>query len=234
MMRKHVLILILVIAQAALLKAQLVANKTQSGLRLQIQNSKSDTMRIKLMLALGDSYLSKDGRNQYNTDSAFKFFNKAGKLCKMLNDSKWQNEALIHLGNYYFEVNNLPNGKASFMKAIAAYGKSGDKYSEAQCWNKLGKAVPDSDLNNIPFKIQCFEHALSIFKDSRYSLDAIDVQKNIAECYLKQGKPNEAEKQLLQVIELYKAAGYKSLQDTYDLLAQINGSKGRFAQRIFV
>ncbi len=222
---KNVLILLLFVAQAAVLKAQPAANDTQSGLRSQILNSKPDTLRIKLMLALGDTYLSKDGRNQYNTDTAFKFFSEAIKFCKILNNSTWQNEALIHLGNYYFEVNDLHNGKASFMKAIVSYGKSGDKYSEAQCWNKLGKAMPDSDLNNIPFEIQCFDHALSIFKDLQYSLDAIDAQKNIAECYLKQGKPNEAEKQLLQIIEQYKAAGYKGLQDTYDLLAQINGSK---------
>ncbi|MEO8415627.1 MAG: sensor histidine kinase [Ginsengibacter sp.] len=225
MMRKNIRILIFLLFQAVLLNAQPASYESQTQLRFQIQKSRPDTNRIRLMLTIGNRYLSKDGLNTYNPDSAYLFYNEANKLSKILDELKWQSESLMNMGSYYFEVNKVNEGKASFMKAIEYYNKNGDKHSEALCWNRLGKAIPDSDLNNIPFKMQCFRNANSFFINSRDSLLAIEIRRNIAECYLKQGKPDDAEKQLLQVVKEYKAIGYKKLQDTYDVLAQISGSR---------
>ncbi|MEO7044337.1 MAG: hypothetical protein ABI091_03460, partial [Ferruginibacter sp.] len=223
-MRKNLLILILLLFGFGLVRGQ-PKQQSQAQLLLQIAKSKSDTNRINLLLQLGKTYLLKDVQNRYNTDSAYLLFNQAKQLSKTLNELKFQSESFADLGSYYFEVNNLKEGKASFMSAIDYYNKNGDKLDEAVSWNRYGEAVPDSDLSNIPLKIQCFTYARSILLSAGDSLRAIGEQINIAECYIKQGKTDAAEKLLLNVIEEYKSIGYKKLQDTYDALAQLSGSQ---------
>ncbi|HEY5390851.1 MAG TPA: sensor histidine kinase [Hanamia sp.] len=223
-MSKNILILILLLFQFSLVRGQL-KKVSQGELLLQIQNSKPDTNRISLLLRLGKTYLLKDVQNRYNTDSAYLLFNQANQLGKTLNEPQWQSESFADLGSYYFEVNNLKEGKASFTKAIDFYNRKGDKYKEAIYWNRYGEAIPDSDVNNIPLKIQCFYHARSLYLTLKDTLNAISEQKNIAEDYARQGKSDDAEKLLLDVIKEYKSIGYKKLQDTYDALAQISSKE---------
>ena len=221
-MYKKILILILISFHCGLIRGQ-IAKKSQAELLRQIQKSKTDSTRIILLLQLGKTYLLKDVQNRYNTDSAYLFFNQANQLSKVLKEQKLLSESFADLGSYYFEINNLNAGKASFKKAIDYYNKEGDKLNKAICWNKFGEAVPDSDLNNIPFKIQCFINSRSTFLSAGDSLRAIEQEKNIAQCLARQGKSVDAEKLLLSVIKEYKLIGYKKLQDTYDALAQICG-----------
>ncbi|MEO8855113.1 MAG: histidine kinase dimerization/phosphoacceptor domain -containing protein, partial [Ginsengibacter sp.] len=223
-MYKNLLILILLLFQFGFIRGQFT-QESQSQLLSQIQKSKTDTNRIDLLLQLGKTYLLKDVQHRYSADSAYLLFNQANKLSKILNEPKWQSESFADLGSYYFEVNNLKEGKASFMKAIEYYNKNGDKLNEGIYWNRYGEALPDSDLNNIPLKIECFNHARSIFLSVNDSLRAISEETNIAECYARQGKPEAAEKLLLEVINQYKSIGYNKLEDTYDALAQICGSE---------
>ena len=50
---------------------------------------------------------------------------------------------------------------------------------------------------------------------------------------LQQGKLEEAENELLLALSLYKSAGYKKLHYTYDLLVEINTSKGDFEKALY-
>src|SRR6185437_3313417 len=172
---------------------------------------------------LGKTYLLKDVQNRYNADSAYLLFNQANQLSKTLNEPKFEAESFSDLGSYYFEVNKLKEGKTCFKKAIDYFNKTGDKLKEAAYWNRYGEAVPDSGLNNILIKIQCFTNARAMYLNAGDSLNAASEQRNIAECYSVQGKTGDAEKLLLNVIKEYKSIGYKKLQDTYDALAQICG-----------
>jgi two-component sensor histidine kinase len=224
-MLKNLLLILLPVSSALLATAQSLPDASSRELRAQIRNSIPDSNRVRLLLALGNTYLLKDGRNRYDPDSAYIYLRQAGRLADSLKDPRWQTETLINTGRYYFEINNLRNGKAFFMKAIDYYKRTGNKQREALCWNDLGKCVPDSDLNNIPFKIQCHEQARSIFMQSGNLIAATDALKDIAACHIKQDKTGQAEKELLDAVAAYKAAGYQKLQDTYDLLAQISGSK---------
>lgn len=224
--------MILLLLQFSLTMSQ-SANKSQSQLLLQIQKSKADTNRINLLLQLGKTYLLKDVQHRYNTDSAFLLFNQANQLSKTLKEPIFESESYADMSSYYFEVNNLKEGRASFKKAIDYYNKKGDKLMEASCWNQYGEAIPDSDLNNIPLKIQCFTNARVLYLNAGDSLNATSEQTNIAECYSRQGKADEAEKLLLNVIKEYQSIGYNKLQNTYDALAQISSKEANLNREFF-
>src|SRR6185437_8575673 len=170
-MCKNLLILILLFFRFALASGQ-TAEKSQTQLFQQIQKSKPDTNRINLLLQLGKTYLLKDVQNRYNADSAYLLFNQANQLSKTLNEPKFEAESFSDLGSYYFEVNKLKEGKTCFKKAIDYFNKTGDKLKEAAYWNRYGEAVPDSGLNNILIKIQCFTNARAMYLNAGDSLNA--------------------------------------------------------------
>jgi two-component sensor histidine kinase len=195
----------------------------QTQLSVRIEQSKPDTNKIALLLRLGKAFLSKDVQNRYNPDSAYLLFNEANQLSIAIKKPAWQGRCLSEMGVYFFEINNLNEGKTSFLKAIECFKKEGRFHDEADCWNFFGEALPDSNLNNVPIKIDCFNKSREIFLKIKDTLSSITEQKNIALCYARQNKSDTAEKILLQVITNYKAVGYKNLQDSYDALAQIYG-----------
>ncbi|MEP6628558.1 MAG: hypothetical protein ABJA32_11270, partial [Ginsengibacter sp.] len=224
MMQKVLFIFLLFCSCSRFVAAQSPEGKLPQKLRNGIQKSDADTNRIRMLLSLGSLYLSKDGRAKYIPDSAFILYNEAMALSKSLKNVSFQNETLMKLGCYYFEINDLKNGKSNFMEAIESYKKENDKINEANAWDQFGQCIPDSDRNNIPLKIDCFEHAQTIYNSIPKRIAAIGTQQKIAECHIKLGSLPEAEKELLEVIAQYKAHGFYNLQDTYDLLAQISSS----------
>jgi two-component sensor histidine kinase len=233
MMQKVLFIFLLFFSCSRFVAAQSASGELPQKLRNGIQKSNADTNRIRMLLSLGSLYLSKDGQAKYLPDSALTLYGNAMVLSKALKNIPFQNETLIKLGCYYFEINDLKNGKSNFMKAIESYKKSNDKINEANAWNQFGQCIPDSDLNNIPLKIECFKHAQTIYNSIPKRIEAIGSQQKIAECRIKLGSLAEAEKELQDVISEYKANGFKNLQDTYDLLAQISSSNAHLHKEFF-
>ncbi len=198
-----------------------------------LKNNKTDTGRIALLLKLGKYYIDKPNENKNDLDSAYTFLNQAAILSDDLHAVAWKNKTLELTAQCDGQASNIPHAKVCFMQLIDYYHKTNDKQQEAMHWNALGKLVPADNKNDIIYKMQCFEQALSLFKQTGNKQGEIETLQNIAETHFNNGKPDQAEAELLQVLSRYKAIGYKKLNDTYDLLAEINKSKPDLHKELF-
>ncbi|AYL97591.1 tetratricopeptide repeat-containing sensor histidine kinase [Mucilaginibacter celer] len=70
------------------------------------------------------------------------------------------------------------------------------------------------------------EKALKLFSETGQKQKEIQTLKNLADIHMQQGKLDQAENELKNVIYKYQAIGYKNLTSTYDLLANVNYRKG--------
>jgi two-component sensor histidine kinase len=186
---------------------------------------KSDTARIRVLLAFGNYYLYRPGPNRSNPDSALYFYNQAARLSTTLQNSEYKNKALTAIATAYIRAGNLARGKAGFLEIVGNYHKTGDKTHEAFTWYALGEAIPISPKEDLPDKIQSFENARTLFKETGHAEEAVNADKHIAEAHLNQDKLDLADSELQQVLESYKAIGYKKLHYTYDLLAEVSKLK---------
>lgn len=221
-MFKFLPVLIMLMIPACVCRGQ---TNSQTALLTRIEKSKPDTNKIALLLQAGKTFLLKDVQNRYSPDSAYILFNRARQLSNSLKSIEWQGKCLSAIGAYFFETNHLKEGKMAFLEAIECFKKEQQLQNEADCWSLFARAMPDSDINNNSIKINYFNKSRDVFLKIKDTLNAITQQKNIAECFARQNKPDTAEKILLQAIKHYKAAGYKNLHDTYDALAQIYGQE---------
>ena len=219
----------------ALLNAngQKTDHQTPKELLFQIQQSKADTNRIKLQLQLGKYYIDKPNENKKDLDSAYDFLNQAIKLSDILHTIEWRNKSLILTALCDEQAGNIPHAKTCFTQVINYYHKINSKQQEAENWNALGKLIPVDNKTNISYKLQCFENALAIYQQTRNKQDEIGTLENIAEVHFNTGKLEQAEIELSNVLSQYKAIGYKKLNDTYDLLAEINKSKPDLHKELF-
>lgn len=79
--------------------------------------------------------------------------------------------------------------------------------------------------NDLDSALTLFNQAKLLSRKTHLPIEEITAFKNMAEVHLRQGRPDEAERELLEVAAQYKAIGYKKLPSTYDLLAETSKYK---------
>ncbi len=200
---------------------------------LLIKKSKPDTSRIALLLKLGKYYIDKPNENKNDLDSAYSFLAEAAKLSDDLRFVEWKNKTLELTALCDGQAGNIPHAKACYKQIIDYYHQTNNKEQEAVHWNALGILVPADNKSDIPYKIQCFEQAHALFKQIGSKQAETETLQNIAATHFADGKPDQAEGELLHVLSLYKTIGCKKLNDTYDLLAEINKSKPDLHRELF-
>jgi len=213
--------------------AQTASPDSPKELKQLIRKSEPDTNRIVLLLKLGGYYVFKPGSYKNDMDSARTLFKEAMELSNRLHDIKGHNETLKLLGDCYLEEGNLFQGKACFMKVIDYYHKIRNKKEEADLWVRFGDCISRADHQSYFQKLQCYGNAQLLFKQLHDHLNEIQAYKDIADIHLNLGNVDAAETELLQVLKMYKIIRFKNLHYTYDLLAELNSTRGRLNKMLY-
>jgi len=209
---------------------------TDSLLR-ELNKTGMDTNRIASYQKIGWSYLYKHGfynRELYNrteTDAlpadskqALAYFQKAHKLSLSLKEKELQNRNSVLMGIYYFEIHQPDSGRTVFLNLIDDYHTTGDLNKEAKMWITLANHVG----THFPYDYYfgCYEKAYLLYQRAGNKADELWVYNKLAYLNLNDGKVDLAQKQLLSLLSQQKAANYKDLYYTFDLLADANKLKG--------
>lgn len=182
----------------------------------------ADTARIASYLQTGNYYLYKPGYFPGDLDSALAFFNRAKDLADNIKDPYWQNEALAHLGDYYYEKDDREKGKSSYTRVIDYYHKTGNAEMEKRYQDRLLAVTGGVHAGMVPDNIQYFEAGGTGLASKGGQLQSIAAHKEVAYAYIKAGELDKAEKELLGMLAAYKALHYDRLMDTYELLAEVS------------
>jgi two-component sensor histidine kinase len=231
-MVKYWLVFSLLFAFSSIACSQDGSLNTPRILLKRIEKTPQDTNRIKLLVNLGSYYVLKSGTFKTDKDSAQAYFDMAHELSIKLHAVKWENETFLQKGYCYLQMDDEVNGSAYFMKVINFYRKQKNKLEEARVWEKFGYAVSRKPAL-LEKKIYCYQQARQLYRELNDRINEIGDFKNIADAHMVEGRYDLAEHELLQVISQYKAANFKDLHYTYDLLASLNRMKGDLHQELF-
>nr|WKN37554.1 histidine kinase dimerization/phosphoacceptor domain -containing protein [Tunicatimonas sp. TK19036] len=179
-----------------------------------------DSVFILHLLDSGKYYLNKQGSYLADLDSAAAYFRQAIRKSDSLAIIPLKYEGLCLLGIRFFEEGKNQQGRNYFMQVIQQYQLSGKKEQEAWEWFRMGYYL-DWNSANYPEILECLHRALSLYRQSGNKELEIRVFKEIADVHLNQGKLEEAEQELLQVLAMYQSIGYRNLHYTYDLLSVV-------------
>ncbi|MDP1812817.1 MAG: hypothetical protein Q8K92_00045, partial [Leadbetterella sp.] len=181
---------------------------------------------------MGTYYLHKPGELRHDLDSSLVAIQEAKSLSETLNDKKLKEESLILMSFCYFDREEPKLGREAVNQLIESIQKSGDLALEADTLMHLAWYMFRSK-KNYEERIFCYQRAISLYQKLGDKESPIIALKEIADIHLNQGKLDESEKELLQVIEQYKSIGFRNLHYTYDLLAALSALRGNYNQALF-
>src|ERR1700749_2819231 len=106
-----------------------------------LQTSKPDTNKIKLLLKLGYNILYKPNINEKQLDSTFRFFNESFTLADELQLPRWKNKASLSLVQYLLDKKDTLAARSKFNGIAAGLRKSGDYRSEVAAWISMAEML---------------------------------------------------------------------------------------------
>lgn len=217
--------------EALLLKGDVLIRENEIEPAFNLLNTLHDSTRFRLLIILSRHYLFHTERAKKDLDSALLFLEQANKTEPIQWSAKLQLERIHVKAMYIFITEGLQQSKKRYQELIDQISIPGNEETEALLWHELATLIPLREKTGIT-RLYCFEKMLSLYKKSGNQERAAWVLKTIADIHLVNGQLDLAEKELLDVIDLYKAIGYQDLHYIYDLLAVTARNKGDFSKCI--
>lgn len=217
--------------EAILLKGDAFIRKNEIGSALNLLSKLQDSTRFRLLIILSRHYLFHTERSKKDMDSSQFFLEQADKIAATHLSEKWQPERIHLKAMYYFITEGLQKSEKLYEELINKISKPGNEEREALLWHELATLIQLRQKAGIT-RLHCFEKMLSLYNKSGNKEREAWVLKTIADIHLVNGRFDLAETELLDVLERYKAIGYRDLHYIYDLLAVTYRYKGDFSKCI--
>ncbi|WP_293311253.1 histidine kinase dimerization/phosphoacceptor domain -containing protein [Pedobacter sp. UBA5917] len=192
-----------------------------------IAATSNDSIKCNLIQQLGKIQLLKPGNKKINLDSGLRYFLYSIKFSdsvKLRVNNRY--EGMLRVGEAYFRLDNLYDGKKYFMSVIQAYQKDGDKKREARTWLRFANMLKD------PYKDR--PEVITLLKKAAALYHVIDDKNKEAESfaslageYYTRVKLDSAEHYGMQALKLYHFSRSSDLGFTYYHLSLIYRNKGR-------
>lgn len=200
------------------------------------QKDSATKAKITNFLDRGAVFLYKPESHKMDMDSAKSNFDRAYVLSKSINDENLKHKCLVYYGELLFEENNYPKAIEIIQKVIAYYKKTKQYKQEADLWAVQGKRLfwqSPRSFKTLEEAVICFDKASLIYKNLGLLEKFAYFIKYKADAHLNQGRLDLAEKELFQILAVYKKIGFKKLHFTYDLLADVNRLKGNLGKSLY-
>lgn len=184
----------------------------------------------------GASFLYKPDSFKIDMDSARSNFEKAFILSHKIYDQNFKYKCLVYYAELFFEENNYPKAIETLQRVTAYYQETKQYKKEADVWKMQGKRLfwqSPRNFKSFDEAIICFDKAAALYKKLNSLEDFAYIIKYKADAHLNQGRLDLAEKGLFQALGVYKKIGYKKLQFTYDLLADVSRLKGDLGKSLY-
>ncbi|MDO7742999.1 MAG: hypothetical protein MUP99_04470, partial [Pedobacter sp.] len=206
--------------------------KSESELRQLLANVKNDTLKCNYLVALGFAYVRRKDDKVSDLDSAEQLLNQAYLLSSQIGSEKWKHYTLLTLAQLYRDYQKLPKQHQIYMQAIQRAQQIGNKQYEADAWAYHSYNTP-TDPSTIKYNINYAVKALKLYQGLNDTVKAAFTQKNIADYHLQTGNYNLSEKELLNVLFLYKSIKFKEVWFSYDLLSAVYNKKGELGNALY-
>ncbi|WP_316829834.1 histidine kinase dimerization/phosphoacceptor domain -containing protein [Pedobacter aquatilis] len=220
--------LIALILQRSMAFAQALSGD-QAGtaqVKAMLQAASNDSIKCNLIQQLGKIQLLKPGNKKVNLDSGLRYFLYSIKFAdsvKLRVNNRY--EGMLRVGEAYFRLNNLTDGKRYFMSVIQAYQKSGDKKREARTWLRFANMMK-SAYKVRPEIRSLLKKAITLYQQTGDVNKEAEALCSLGAEYFDRVKLDSAEYFSLKALKLYESTGSVDLGFTYHSLSLIYRNKG--------
>ena len=213
------------------LAVQAQSRRELDSLRKAVTKQVTDTGRVDAYLKVGEAYLD----DQYNTnltDSGDLYLRRARELNKKHYVAAFQNRINLLSAKVYMGRNPRQDPKKLFFPLIDDCQKAADKANEALAWDLLAD-FSDQSAQAAPFRLNCYQHAVSLAHEINDRYQEYDDLRQIADIHFKQQKFDLAETELSRILKDANKAGHENIMFTDDLLAAVYTSKAQYDKALF-
>lgn len=202
---------------AALLDA---GNVTQAVL---LQSQLKGEALLRSLCELGAWYLSRPYSIKPDMDSALYFIKQAGAEADAAKLCVWQVESRRLLGRYHFALRDLAATVAAFDEAEKIATACNNQYGVALTWQQKGECLPF----NSPDKLSLLVKAQELFHKLGAREKEVELRSDILGVHLRSDFKAAGE-DLMQLLKLEEAIGFKHTMHAHDVLAYLYQAKGDF------
>jgi two-component sensor histidine kinase/tetratricopeptide (TPR) repeat protein len=201
------------------------------SLRRQVWHTPPSIARARLLLRLSSDLIDRHQEFGNPLDSAQAYCTQAAVLSKRLRATSEEVRSQYVLGRLLQYLPQPADGKPLLQQALRKSQQLGDAHQEAEGWYYLGSAYNQS-ATEISQRLRCFARSMTLYRTLGDKQEEAFVLKAIADMHHLQGKNAQAREELLRVIALYRASGYRRLQYTCHLLLGVNLKLGNYKEAL--
>jgi two-component sensor histidine kinase len=195
-------------------------------LKEKLTESKADTGKVQLEIALGRAYLFKPGGGKKEVDSSQLFADEAAKLSRQLSYNDGTVNAML-LSALILNKKNNPDAGLKMAQQALAYAQSvNDNRGMAEAYIIIGQHYNIAIRNDLFKRIDYYNKAISIFREDKAMLRLATTLKDEAELLFLADKKTDAIKLLFDALNINKAIGYKRVEGIYWLIGRTSTELG--------
>ena len=183
--------------------------------------------KIRTLFELGSYYLFKPGGGQPSLDSAQKYIKYADVATNVGPQQHWHDECMVLYGQYYCRTGNLKEGQAYFSSAINSLSEKNDIPVLISTLLCQASYLP----YNSPGKLEILEKSLSLSRQYHENIGEIEALTGILTVHFATNM-DKATDELISVLALQKAVGFRHLQFVENTLAYIYSLKYDFMKAL--
>ncbi|MDN3548877.1 histidine kinase dimerization/phosphoacceptor domain -containing protein [Mucilaginibacter aquaedulcis] len=225
------LLVYLVFLKIPMASAQSFANKSLPFLKEKLKESKPDSNRVKLLLALSRALLFKSGAVKSDIDGSRMLLEEAQQLSWKLRDSAGQGNALLMEALLQNHEGKKNEGLRSAEKALAIFRKTKNLTDQAEAFIIIGQHYKEEG-DELDIKLDYYEKAVALFLQMGNKSRAATTLTDIGDFKTYTRPPGMALKDLQRALVLYQSVHYKELQAVYDLLGENFSNMGDYINGI--
>ena len=225
-------ILMLFIAISTLAQDSYLEELPLPEIKKRLAESKSDTDKVQLQLALGRAMIIKSGSGNKQADSALNLANQAVKLSQKIRYNDGIINSIILSALCFNKKGNADAGFRIAHQALAYAKKLKNNRGIAECHILMGNHFDVSTTNGLAKRIAYDSIAISIFKKDRILFRLCSSLKDYAELLMLAERKTEAVKVLFEALNVAKSIGYKQVHRVYWLIGRTSNEMGDFPNAI--
>ncbi|MGI4871085.1 MAG: histidine kinase dimerization/phosphoacceptor domain -containing protein, partial [Janthinobacterium lividum] len=209
----------------------LLSKKAADSLRTRLWHSPSGRERVDQLVLLSTDILIKNSALGLPLDSLDTFIQQAVGLSQTLRYASGQIKSQYLRGRLLDTNQQFGEAQVVIRRALALCQSLKQPQLAAEGWFYLGNAYTRTDAE-MPQRLRCYQQAVFLFRRQDDKARAAYVLKSIADMHSQQGQQAQARTELLEVLVLYRATGYRKLHYTFDLLSIVARKQNNFPEAL--
>jgi two-component sensor histidine kinase/tetratricopeptide (TPR) repeat protein len=209
----------------------LLSRTAVDSLHALLRQPRQDTNRVNALLCLSHDLLTKQEELNTPLASAYAYARQALALSQALGFGRGCIGSQYALGRLLPYRHQAAQGQALLRQALARSQQQGQRRLTADGWYYLAMAYARTEAE-MPARLHCLQQARAAYRQLPSRAHEAFTLKTIADMHLLQGKEMQCRQELLQVVALYRAIGYRRLHYTFDLLVGVNKKLGNYPEAL--